>query len=106
MPQTSPKEAAELRTETSHLLKGMPQDPTSPVQRPGNSKGYGRIRPESFLQWTRGWLWWYWINKTRFTKPRTYLQIRTPTDSSQEIPPPNIKTNYFTYSGLLKHEVN
>ena len=56
----------------------------------------------SSIQWTRGWLWWYWTNMTTSTRPRTYFLTRTHTDSLQEIPPPNIKTNLLKFFGLLR----
>ena len=46
-----------------------------------------------FLQWTRGWPWLSWTNKTTTTKHKPFYKTPTPTNSLTKTLPPNSKTN-------------
>ena len=60
--------------------------------------------PGWFSQWTRGWPWSSWTNKTTSTKPKHYCKIPTPTKFSPKTPPPTSKTNSLPFSKILNKQ--
>ena len=80
--QHSPKVASKFTTESSCLpRKHCPPYVISAGKRLGLFKKLGEDRSRVIPTVDKGWLWWCRINKTASTRPRTYLQIKTPTDS-------------------------
>ena len=63
-----------------------------------------RTSPGWFLQWTRGWPWSSWTNRTTPTKHKHYYRTPTPTKCSPRTPPPTSKTNSLPFLKTLSKQ--